>query len=226
MILEVNNLTKGFPQGGSSVEVLRGVDLVVAKGETVAILGESGSGKSTLLSLLAGLDDPTSGAIRIAGQELGGLSESQRAGFRAQTLGIVFQHYHLMSTLTALENVSLPLELLRDDRAQEKARLALESVGLAERERHFPHQLSGGESQRVALARATVVEPALRLADEPSGSLDAKNGERIIRLMFDLVSKREMTLVLVTHSSVLAKNCDRCYELKDGVLLPVPADFE
>lgn len=220
MILKVSGLRKNFGSGENAIEVLRGVNLEVAPGETVAILGESGSGKSTLLSLLAGLDDPLQGEIWIAGQEIGRLSEEKRAKFRAKQLGIVFQQYHLLSTLTALENVSLPLELLRDPQARIKALRLLEAIGLAARRDHFPHQLSGGEAQRVALARAVVVEPALLLADEPSGSLDAKSGEVVMKILFDLVATRNMTLILVTHSHVLAERCQSRYELRDGVLLP------
>lgn len=219
MILKVADLRKNFGSGARAIEVLRGVNLEVAQGETVAILGESGSGKSTLLALLAGLDDPLSGEIWIAGEEIGRLCEEERAKFRAKNLGIVFQQYHLMSTLTALENVSLPLELLRDPNAETKALQILDAIGLSARCDHFPHQLSGGEAQRVALARAVVVEPALLLADEPSGSLDAKSGELVTRILFDLVEKRGMTLVLVTHSRVLAERCQSRYELRDGVLV-------
>ncbi len=219
MILRVSNLRKKFGRGERAIEVLCGVNLEVAQGETVAILGESGSGKSTLLALLAGLDDALSGEIWLAGEEMGRLSEEARAKFRARHLGIVFQQYHLMSTLTALENVSLPLELLRDPNATSKALQILEAIGLSARRDHFPHQLSGGEAQRVALARAVVVEPTLLLADEPSGSLDAKSGELVTRILFDLVAKQNMTLVLVTHSRVLAERCQSHYELRDGVLV-------
>lgn len=220
MILQVVGLRKNFGSGENAIQVLRGVNLEVAPGETVAILGASGSGKSTLLSLLAGLDDPTQGEIWIAGQEIGHLAEEARAKFRAQNLGIVFQQYHLMSTLTALENVSLPLELVRDPQAQDKAQRLLEAMGLSARCEHFPHQLSGGEAQRVALARAVVGEPALLLADEPSGSLDSKSGEVVMKILFDLVAKRNMTLILVTHSHVLAERCQSRYELREGVLVP------
>ncbi len=220
MILKVVGLRKNFGRGENAIEVLRGVDLEVARGETVAILGASGSGKSTLLSLLAGLDDPLQGEVWIAGEEISRLSEEARARFRARNLGIVFQQYHLMSTLTALENVSLPLELVRDLQAEDKAWRLLDAMGLAARCDHFPHQLSGGEAQRVALARAVVGEPALLLADEPSGSLDAQSGEIVMRILFDLVAKRDMTLILVTHSHVLAERCQTRYELREGLLVP------
>ena len=222
MILHVRDVHKSFPQPGGALEVLRGVELEVGEGETVAILGASGSGKSTLLSLLAGLDAPTRGRVEVAGQDLAALDEAALAAFRARQLGIVFQQYHLLGGLTALENASLPLELhdasARD--AEARARDALERVGLGERLDHFPHELSGGEQQRVAIARALVVEPALILADEPSGSLDDRTGDVVMGLLFDLVAKQGTTLVLVTHSEPLAARCDRGLRLRDGVLQP------
>ncbi len=220
MILRVRDVHKSFPQPGGTLEVLRGVELEVREGETVAILGTSGSGKSTLLSLLAGLDAPTRGSVEVAGQDLAALDEAGLAAFRASQLGIVFQQYHLLGGLTALENTSLPLELhdVAAPDAETRARDALERVGLGERLGHFPHELSGGEQQRVAIARALVVEPALILADEPSGSLDDRTGEIVMGLLFDLVAKQGTTLVLVTHSDPLAARCDRALRLRDGVL--------
>ena len=222
MILEVRGVHKSFAAPGGSIEVLRGVDLRVVERETVAIVGESGSGKSTLLSLLAGLDAPTQGSVRVDGADLAGLSEADLARFRARRLGIVFQQFHLMSALTALENVSLPLELQGAGDALPRAREALAHVGLAQRAAHLPSRLSGGECQRVAIARALVVEPALLLADEPSGSLDARTGEAIDRLLFELVERRGATLVLVTHSERLAASCDRRLVLSDGALVAIP----
>lgn len=219
MILEVEGVYKAFASPAGPIEVLRGVDLRVAGGETIAIVGESGSGKSTLLSLLAGLDAPTHGSVRVDGADLGALSEAELARFRARRLGIVFQQFHLMSGLTALENVSLPLELQRAPDAERRARDVLEQVGLAKRAAHLPSRLSGGECQRVAIARALVVEPALLLADEPSGSLDAVTGDAVDRLLFELVERRGTTLVLVTHSERLAAACDRCLKLADGALV-------
>jgi putative ABC transport system ATP-binding protein len=216
--LEVSGVDKEFPSPTGPIEVLRGVDLRVAAGETVAIVGESGSGKSTLLSLLAGLDVPTRGSVRVDGADLAALGEAELARFRARRLGIVFQQFHLLSGLTALENVSLPLELQRVPDAEARAREVLTQVGLAHRAMHLPSRLSGGECQRVAIARALVVEPALLLADEPSGSLDAKTGEAVDRLLFDLVQRRGATLVLVTHSDRLAAACNRCLRLCDGRL--------
>jgi putative ABC transport system ATP-binding protein len=219
LILEVEGVHKAFASPAGPIEVLRGVNLRVAGGETVAIVGESGSGKSTLLSLLAGLDAPTRGSVRLDGADLGALTEAELARFRARRLGIVFQQFHLMSGLTALENVSLPLDLQGAADAEARARAVLEQVGLAKRAGHLPSRLSGGECQRVAIARALVVEPALLLADEPSGSLDAATGGAVDRLLFELVERRGATLVLVTHSDRLAAACDRCLKLADGALV-------
>jgi putative ABC transport system ATP-binding protein len=219
LILEVDGVHKAFASPAGTIEVLRGVNLRVAGGETVAIVGESGSGKSTLLSLLAGLDVPTHGSVRLDGADLGALTEGELARFRARRLGIVFQQFHLMSGLTALENVSLPLELQGATDADLRAREVLEQVGLTQRAGHLPSRLSGGECQRVAIARALVVEPALLLADEPSGSLDAATGDAVDRLLFELVERRGATLVLVTHSDRLAAACNRCLKLADGVLV-------
>ncbi len=211
-------MSKRFDTPAGPIDVLQGIQLEVARGETVAIIGESGSGKSTLLSLLAGLDAPTEGSIRVRGHDLGAMGESELARFRASELGIVFQQFHLMGGLTALENTSLPLELQRVEGAVEQARVALEHVGLSNRADHLPAKLSGGECQRVAIARALVVEPALLLADEPSGSLDARTGETVMALLFDLVKRRDTTLLLVTHSETLAASCDRRLQLVDGKL--------
>jgi putative ABC transport system ATP-binding protein len=219
LILEVEGVSKAFASPAGAIEVLRGVDLRVAAGETVAIVGESGSGKSTLLSLLAGLDAPSGGRVRVDGADLAGLGEAELARFRARRVGIVFQQFHLMSGLTALENVELPLELQGVADAERRARAVLEQVGLAARASHLPSRLSGGECQRVAIARALVVEPALLLADEPSGSLDARTGDAVDRLLFELVERRGTALVLVTHSERLAKACDRCLSLVGGRLV-------
>ena len=219
MILEVEGVHKAFASPAGPIDVLRGVDLRVADGETVAIVGESGSGKSTLLSLLAGLDVPTRGSVRLDGADLGALSEAELARHRARRIGIVFQQFHLMSGLTALENVSLPLELQGVPDAEARAREVLDQVGLSPRAEHLPSRLSGGECQRVAIARALVVEPALLLADEPSGSLDAVTGDAVDRLLFDLVERRGTALVLVTHSDRLAAACDRRLALEGGRLV-------
>lgn len=219
MILEATDVHKSFDTPGGSIEVLRGLFLSVAAGETLAVVGQSGSGKSTLLSLLAGLDAPTRGSIRIDGRDLAELDESELAALRGRSMGIVFQQFHLMGGLTALENVSLPLELQAADASEERARAALAQVGLADRATHLPARLSGGECQRVAIARALVVEPALLLADEPSGSLDERTGDAVNALLFDLVAKRATSLVLVTHSDRLSAACDRRVRLEGGRLL-------
>ncbi len=219
MILEVDSVHKEFASPAGAIEVLRGVELRVASGETLAVVGESGSGKSTLLSLLAGLDAPTRGSVRVDGADLAALGEADLARFRARRLGIVFQQFHLMGGLTALENVSLPLELQGETGADERAREVLAQVGLSPRADHLPSHLSGGECQRVAIARALVVEPALLLADEPSGSLDARTGDAVNRLLFELVERRGAALVLVTHSERLAAACDRRLSLVGGRLV-------
>ena len=203
------------------LRILRGVDLSVAAGETVAIVGASGSGKTTLLSLLAGLDSPTAGEIHLAGTRIDTLAEDDRAQARAGTVGFVFQSFQLLSGFTALENVMLPAELagLADPRA--RARDALARVGLDERLNHYPHQLSGGEQQRVAIARAFAGDPKILFADEPTGNLDTATGAHIIDLLFELnaqSSGRGATLVLVTHDEALARRCGRVLSLKDGVL--------
>lgn len=218
MILNVKNLYKRFETAASPepIEVLKDLNLSMQAGETVAILGQSGSGKSTLLSLLAGLDSPSSGEILLNGQDMAKLNEEALSKFRAQNIGIIFQQFHLMSHLTALENVSLPLDLFKDRQATEKAREALEQVGLSHRIDHFPHQLSGGECQRVAIARAMVVRPAILLADEPTGNLDNATGEHISDMIFNLVAEHKMTLVFVTHNEALALRCARQQRLQDG----------
>jgi putative ABC transport system ATP-binding protein len=217
-ILSVRNVTKQFETPAGSIDVLRGIDLDAAAGDSVAIVGASGSGKSTLLSLLAGLDLPTSGSIEVAGRDLARMSEGELARYRSAQLGIVFQQFHLMSGLTALENVSLPLDLEGVADAEERAAVVLEQVGLRDRATHRPGVLSGGECQRVAIARALIVEPAVLLADEPSGSLDPRTGARVEELLFELTERRGTSLVLVTHSDSLAERCDRCLQLVDGRL--------
>ncbi|MDC1437259.1 ABC transporter ATP-binding protein [Gammaproteobacteria bacterium] len=218
MILEVNNLYKNFETaaGTETVEVLKDLNMSMEAGETVAILGQSGSGKSTLLTLLAGLDNPSSGEVLLNEQNMQSLNEEELSKFRALNIGIIFQQFHLMSHLTALENVSLPLDLFKDDSSTAKAKEALEQVGLGHRIEHFPHQLSGGECQRVAIARAMVVRPSILLADEPTGNLDNSTGELITDMIFDLVSKHNMTLLFVTHNEQLALRCGRQLRLQGG----------
>jgi putative ABC transport system ATP-binding protein len=221
MILEIRNLCKTFHSAAhlEPVEVLKNLNLQMEKGESLAILGQSGSGKSTLLTLLAGLDQPTSGSILLNGQDMAKLSEEQLSKFRAQNIGIIFQQFHLMSHLTALENVSLPLDLFKDPNATAKAAEALEQVGLGKRKEHFPHQMSGGECQRVAIARAMVVRPAILLADEPTGNLDNTTGAYVSDMIFELVREHRMTMLFVTHNEQLAKRCAREQRLQNGRFL-------
>lgn len=218
MILEVSKLFKNFETaaGTETVEVLKDLNMSMEEGETVAILGQSGSGKSTLLTLLAGLDSPSSGEILLNGKNMQALNEEELSKFRALNIGIIFQQFHLMSHLTALENVSLPLDLFKDDDSTAKAKEALEQVGLGHRIDHFPHQLSGGECQRVAIARAMVVRPSILLADEPTGNLDNSTGELISDMIFELVAKHNMTLLFVTHNEQLALRCGRQLRLQGG----------
>ncbi len=222
-LIEARQLRKQVRSGEQSLMLLRDVDLGIRQGEAVAIVGASGSGKSTLLGLLAGLDVATRGEVRLLGESLGGLDEDARARLRAGRVGFVFQSFQLLAGLTALENVMVPLELLsRDDERrgdpERLAREALAEVGLNERPRHFPNQLSGGEQQRVALARAFVACPAVLFADEPTGNLDSHTGARVIELLFGLQREQGATLVLVTHDESLAGRCDRRYLLTDGQL--------
>lgn len=217
-IIEIKNLSKSYREGPQPVSVLQDLSLSVPQGDTVAIVGQSGSGKSTLLSLMAGLDNPDSGTITIADQTLAELSETQLSKFRGKNIGIVFQQFHLMPSLTALENVALPLEILRQPGATQVATQALAWVGLQDRQHHFPHQLSGGECQRVAIARAFVSNPSLLLADEPSGNLDDTTGKKVIDLLFHLVTEKNMTLILVTHNLELATRCHRMLRLANGQL--------
>lgn len=218
MILEIKDLNKSFQTAANlaPIDVLKNLNLEMEAGETLAILGQSGSGKSTLLTLLAGLDSPSSGSIVLNDQNMDELDEEALSKFRAKNIGIIFQQFHLMSHLTALENVSLPLDLFKDREAGKKAREALEHVGLGKRLEHFPHQLSGGECQRVAIARAMVVRPSILLADEPTGNLDSTTGEHVSNMIFDLVDKHNMTLLFVTHNEELAMRCARQQRLQDG----------
>lgn len=217
-MISVEHLTKAVQDSTGTLTILRDVDFQVAAGETVAIVGASGSGKSTLLSLIAGLDTPTSGTVRIDGLDLYARSEDDRAAVRAQRMGFVFQSFQLLGSLSALENVMLPLELAGDKGARDAARALLQRVGLGHRLMHTPRQLSGGEQQRVALARAFVTQPSILFADEPTGNLDSKTGSHIIELMFELNRERATTLVLVIHDASLAARCDRTLHLVAGSL--------
>lgn len=221
MSLKIKDVWKSYRQGDSQVEVLRGLSLTVEKAESVAILGQSGSGKSTFLSLLAGLDVPDRGEIEIEGQRIDSLSIEERTRFRGEKIGIVFQQFHLIPHLTALENVMLPLEIQGESKAEPRALELLQSVGLSHRTHHFPAQMSGGECQRVAIARALIVQPAILLADEPSGSLDQDTGENVMNLLFDLVQKLQMSMILVTHNPEVANRCSKRYVLRGGVCEPV-----
>lgn len=221
MSIQVQNLKKNFPLTGSQkqVEILKDINFNLKSGETLAIIGHSGSGKSTLLSLLAGLDMPSSGEVVIDGTSLQNLNQKELTRFRAKHIGIIFQQFHLMPHLNALENVSLPLDLLKADSSTLAASNALQQVGLDHRIDHFPSQLSGGENQRVAIARALVTNPDLLLADEPTGNLDFDTGVQISDLMFNLVEKNRSTLILVTHNVDLAQRCDRVLSLSKGELI-------
>jgi putative ABC transport system ATP-binding protein len=198
------------------VEILRGVDLAVAQGESVAIVGPSGSGKTSLLMVVAGLERATRGRVEVAGRDFTRLSEDALALIRGANIGIVFQSFHLVPTMTALENVALPLEFAGKPDAFETARTLLDEVGLSHRIDHFPAQLSGGEQQRVALARALSPRPQILLADEPTGNLDGKTGDQVVDLLFDLQRRRQATLVLVTHDTRLADRCGRVVRMADG----------
>ncbi len=217
--LQVSSLGKRVPLPGGELVILEGVEFSVSPGDTVAIVGASGSGKSTLLSLLAGLDTPSEGEVRLAGRPLSSLDEDGRARVRAESVGFVFQNFQLLPSLTALENVMLPLELRGDRDAESPARAMLEAVGLGERLGHYSRQLSGGEQQRVALARAFVTRPSLLFADEPTGNLDTHTGETIIDLLFALNADSGTTLVLVTHDEALARRCSRRLRIEAGRLV-------
>ncbi len=214
--LNIINLKKSYGLGESKIEVLKGIHLNIEEGETLALTGKSGSGKSTLLSLLAGLDTIDGGDIIIDGINISKMSEKDLSHFRAKNLGIIFQQFHLVSTLTALENILLPLELLNSSNAMEKAKNLLESVGLSHRSDHLPFELSGGECQRVAIARALAIGPRLILADEPSGNLDEETGAKVMDLLFKMVHETKTTLILVTHDHDLAKRCSRIVHLEHG----------
>jgi len=215
----VTGLTKRVADASGELTILNDIHFTVRSGSTVALVGASGSGKSTLLGLLAGLDLPSSGKVLINGTDLYALDEDGRAALRKSQLGFVFQSFQLLSHLTALENVMLPLELRADPHARQKAEQMLARVGLAQRLRHYPKFLSGGEQQRVALARAFVTDPPLLLADEPTGSLDAATGEAVIELMFTLNREQGSTLVLVTHDPSIAARCERTLTISAGRLV-------
>ena len=218
-IIAVEHLYKSVTDSTGTLDILRDIDFTLAARETAAIVGASGSGKSTLLSIIAGLDTPTRGTVRLAGQDLFAIDEDERAALRAQKVGFVFQSFQLLGNLTALENVMLPLELGGRKESRKAAAEMLARVGLAERLGHYPKVLSGGEQQRVALARAFVVQPAVLLADEPTGSLDFATGDTVMKLMFDLNRELGTTLVLVTHDAAIAARCERRITIEAGRVL-------
>ncbi|HEX2543849.1 MAG TPA: ABC transporter ATP-binding protein [Ramlibacter sp.] len=220
-IISVDHVHKSVTDSTGTLTILRDIDFSLAPRETAAIVGASGSGKSTLLSIIAGLDTPTEGTVRLAGEDLFALDEDDRAELRARKVGFVFQSFQLMGNLTALENVMLPLELAGRRDARKAAAEMLGRVGLNERLGHYPKVLSGGEQQRVALARAFVVQPAVLLADEPTGSLDFATGETVMQLMFDLNREQGTTLVLVTHDRGIAERCERRITIEAGRIAQV-----
>jgi putative ABC transport system ATP-binding protein len=227
IMIEVRNLTKTLTSGAQKIEILRGIDLTIHKGEVLAVEGPSGSGKSTLLGLLAGFDSPTSGSIKIDGEEITSLNEDQLALLRGKKLGFVFQSYNLIPTLTAEENVALPLELRGDaNKPQGRARELLSSVGLETRLSHYPVQLSGGEQQRVALARAFACSPSLLLADEPTGNLDSATGSLVLEMLLKLNRSQGATLVIVTHDPALSRMTNRVVRLRDGRIISDAANPE
>jgi putative ABC transport system ATP-binding protein len=219
-VLRAESITKQVSSPEGTLTILAEVDLQIAAGETVAIVGASGAGKSTLLALLAGLDEPSAGKVWLNGSELTALDEDGRAAVRARHVGFVFQSFHLVPSLTAIENVMLPLELAGLPNARHTAAEVLAQVNLSPRREHYPRQLSGGEQQRVAIARAFVTRPAVLFADEPTGNLDSVTGERIIELLFDLNKATHTTLVVVTHDEAIARRCSRIIKIEAGRLVP------
>lgn len=217
-ILELEDVRLTLAGNAGAVEVLRGISLTVEPGQTVGLVGPSGSGKSSLLMLMGGMERATGGLVRAFGQDLGAMDEDGLARFRRGRMGVVFQSFHLIPTMTALENVAVPLEIAGARDAFARAAEELAAVGLSSRAGHYPAQLSGGEQQRVALARAAVPRPALILADEPTGNLDAANGDAVMDLLFGLRDRHGATLVMVTHAPELAARCDRVVRLADGRL--------
>ena len=215
-IITFDNLHLTLGSRAGQVNILRGIDLTIHKGEAIGLIGPSGSGKSTMLMMMAGLERPSAGRILVAGHDLGTMDEDALARFRRETTGIVFQSFHLIPTMTALENIAVPLELAGHRDAFERAAAELEAVGLRDRASHYPGQLSGGEQQRVALARAVAGDPQILLADEPTGNLDQTTGAQIISLMFALRERSGATLMLITHDPALAALCDRVVHLRDG----------
>jgi putative ABC transport system ATP-binding protein len=214
VVLDDVRLTLGSAAG--EVNILRGIDLKIRAGEAVGVVGPSGSGKTTMMMVVGGLERPSSGMVMVDGQDLGQLDEDALARFRRDRIGIVFQNFHLVPTMTALENVAIPLEFAGRRDAFERAREGLAAVGLAERVTHYPGQLSGGEQQRVALARAVAIKPSLIMADEPTGNLDRDTGQAVMKLLFGLHDELGTTLLLISHDEALAQRCDRVIRIADG----------
>lgn len=215
-VISLNDMNLTLSGNAGSVDILKGISLTVQKGETLGLIGPSGSGKSSLIMVMAGLENATSGGVSVMGDDLRNMNEDQMARFRRDHMGVVFQSFHLIPTMTALENVATPLELAGDREAFGKAEAELRAVGLGDRLDHYPAQMSGGEQQRVALARAAAPRPEILLADEPTGNLDSTNGAAIMEMLFDLRDRHGSTLVLVTHDQELAARCDRIIQLRDG----------
>ena len=225
-MIVLNDVHLTLTSAAGPVKILRGVDLTVEPGRSISVIGPSGSGKSTLMAVAGGIERPTSGDVAIDGHNLNALNEDDLASFRGREIGILFQSFHLIPTMTALENVAVPLELAGVSDAFARALEGLAAVHLAERTGHYPGQLSGGEQQRVALARALANRPKLLLADEPTGNLDQTTGQDIVELMFRLQRERDMTLLLITHESALAERCDHQYRMTDGRLQAVVVEEE
>ncbi len=215
-VISLNDMNLTLSGNAGSVDILKGISLTVQKGETLGLIGPSGSGKSSLLMIMAGLENASSGDVSVMDNDITTMNEDQMARFRRDHMGVVFQSFHLIPTMTALENVATPLELAGDREAFSKAEAELRAVGLGERLDHYPAQMSGGEQQRVALARAAAPRPEILLADEPTGNLDSTNGQAIMEMLFVLRDRHGSTLVLVTHDKGLAKRCDRVIQLNDG----------
>ncbi|HLZ61619.1 MAG TPA: ABC transporter ATP-binding protein [Ktedonosporobacter sp.] len=221
MVMDVRNITKSLPLGRERIDILKGISFQIAQGEFISIVGPSGSGKSTLLGIIAGLDTPTSGQVLIDGVDIAHMTEGRLAGVRNSKIGMVFQAYNLIPTLTAQENVEVPLYAGKHRVSPAaRARELLEQVGLAHRLRHRPAQLSGGEQQRVAIARALATDPALVIADEPTGNLDAKNGEHVLQLIADLRAQTGKTFIIATHDQLVASHADRVIHIVDGMIDP------
>ncbi len=218
-ILKITGLEKTYSSGNKQLTVLQNISFDVEKGQTFSIVGPSGSGKTTLLGLCAGLDAPSAGSVALCGSNLNSLNEDQRAQLRNKEVGFIFQNFQLLPTLTALENVSVPLELQGDKSATSKGRALLEKVGLGDRVNHYPSQLSGGEQQRVALARAFANNPSILFADEPTGNLDTETGEKVIQLLFDMNKEQGTTLVIITHDMELANRTQQILKLKGGKIV-------